>query len=54
LFKKRCIVISTKGHVALELLKQAKFIDFKKIRKQIEFLSYKKNSPIARGKPGTV
>jgi len=53
-FKKRCIVISTKGHIALELLKQAKFIDFKKIRKHIEFLSYKKSSPIARGKPGTV
>ena len=53
-FKKRCIVISTKEHVALKLLKQAKFLDFKKIRKQIEFLPYKKSSPISRGKPGTV
>jgi uncharacterized LabA/DUF88 family protein len=35
-FKKRCIVMSTKGHVSIELLKQAKFIDFKKIRKEIE------------------
>lgn len=35
-FKKRCIVMSTKGHISIELLKQAKFIDFKKIRKEIE------------------
>ena len=37
MYKKRCIVISTKGHVGLELIRQAKFIDFKKIRKEIEF-----------------
>lgn len=35
-FKKRCIVMSTKGHISIELLKQAKFVDFKKIRKEIE------------------
>ena len=35
-FKKRCIVMSTKDHISIELLRQAKFIDFKKIRKQIE------------------
>jgi len=35
-FKKRCIVVSTKGHISIELLRQAKFIDFKKIRKEIE------------------
>ena len=35
-FKKRCIVISSKGHIAFELVKQGKFIDFKKIRKEIE------------------
>lgn len=35
-FKKRCIVISTKGHISIELLRQAKFLDFKKIRKEIE------------------
>lgn len=35
-FKKRCIVMSTKGHISIELLRQAKFIDFKKIRKEIE------------------
>lgn len=35
-FKKRCIVISTKDHISIELLRQAKFIDFKKIRQEIE------------------
>lgn len=35
-FKKRCIVISAKGHIAFELVKQGKFIDFKKMRKEIE------------------
>ncbi len=35
-YKKRCIVMSTKGHISIELLKQAKFIDFKKIRQEIE------------------
>lgn len=35
-FKKRCLVMSTKGHVALELVQQVKFIDFKKIRNEIE------------------
>jgi hypothetical protein len=28
--------MSTKGHISIELLRQAKFIDFKKIRDQIE------------------
>ena len=35
-FKKRCIVMSTKGHVSIDLIRQAKFIDFKKIRTEIE------------------
>ena len=34
--EKRCVVISTKGHVAIELVRQAKFIDLKKLREQIE------------------
>ena len=33
--KKRCIVMSTKWHVAFELIRQAKFIDFKKIKDEI-------------------
>ncbi len=40
-FGKRCIVMSTKKHVSIELLRQAKFLDFKKIRTDIEL---KKNS----------
>lgn len=35
-FRKRCIVMSSKGHISIELLRQAKFLDFKKIREQIE------------------
>jgi len=35
-YRKNCIVVSTKGHVSIELLKQAKFIDLKKLRNQIE------------------
>ncbi len=35
-YKKKCIVISTKNHISLELIKQAKFIDLKKLRKDIE------------------
>jgi uncharacterized LabA/DUF88 family protein len=34
-YKKRCIVMSTKGHISIELLRQAKFIDFKKIKDKI-------------------
>ena len=34
---KRCIVLSTKGHVSIELIRQAKFVDFKKLRKEISF-----------------
>lgn len=34
---KRCIVLSTKGHVSIELIRQAKFIDFKKLRSEISF-----------------
>ena len=30
--RKRCLVISTKGHVSIELLRQAKFIDIKKLQ----------------------
>jgi len=35
-FHKRCIVFSTKGHVSFELIRQAKFVDFKKLRNEIE------------------
>ena len=30
--KKRCIIISTKKHVSIELIRQAKFVDFKKLK----------------------
>jgi uncharacterized LabA/DUF88 family protein len=43
-YRKNCIVISTKDHVAIELLKQAKFINIKKLRKIVE-LKDKKKSP---------
>lgn len=33
---KYCLVISTKDHVSVELLKQAKFIDLKKLKGEIE------------------
>jgi uncharacterized LabA/DUF88 family protein len=33
---KRCIVISAKGHISIELIRQAKFVDFKKLQKYIE------------------
>ena len=36
-FGKTCVVMSTKGHVSIELVKEAKLLDFKKIRKDIEF-----------------
>lgn len=35
-YRKNCIVISTKDHVSIELLRQAKFIDLKKLRGKIE------------------
>ncbi len=35
--KKRCIVLSTKKHVSIELIRQAKFVDFKKLKKKISF-----------------
>jgi len=35
-YKKNCIVISTKGHVSIELIRQAKYINIKKLRKYIE------------------
>ena len=50
-FRKRCIVISTKGHIAFELIQQTKFIDFKKLRKEIELPQ--KNSSVSRGRPGS-
>ncbi|HIC92332.1 MAG TPA: NYN domain-containing protein [Syntrophaceae bacterium] len=34
--RKNCIVVSTKDHVSIELLKQAKFIDLKKLKSEIE------------------
>ncbi len=36
-FQKRCVVVSTTGHIAIELIRQAKFIDFKKLRQDIEW-----------------
>lgn len=35
-YQKRVIVMSTKNHVAKELLEQAKFVNLKKLRKEIE------------------
>lgn len=35
--KKSCIVVSTKGHVSVELLRQAKFIDLKKFKKEFDY-----------------
>lgn len=35
-YKKNCIVVSTKDHISIELLKQAKFVDLKKLKKEIE------------------
>lgn len=32
---KRVIVMSTRGHISLELLKEAKFIDLRKLKKEI-------------------
>jgi len=34
--RKNCIVISTRDHVSVELLRQAKFIELKKFRREIE------------------
>ncbi len=34
-YKKRCVVLSTKNHVSIELVRQAKFIDFKKLKKEL-------------------
>ncbi|MBF8280937.1 MAG: NYN protein [Candidatus Magasanikbacteria bacterium] len=36
-YQKRCVVLSTKGHISIELIRQAKFIDFRKIKKEISF-----------------
>jgi uncharacterized LabA/DUF88 family protein len=35
-YNKNCIVISTKDHISIELIKQSKFIAIKKLRKEIE------------------
>jgi len=35
-YKKNCIVVSTKGHVSIELLRQAKFTDIKKLKDELE------------------
>jgi len=35
-FVKGKTVISAKKHIAIELIRQAKFLDFKKIRKDVE------------------
>jgi uncharacterized LabA/DUF88 family protein len=39
-YKKKCIVVSTKNHVSRELVKQAKYIDLKKLKKEIELNDY--------------
>ncbi len=36
-FRKNCIVVSTKNHVSVELLKQAKFVDLKKLKDFVLF-----------------
>lgn len=33
---KRCVVFSVKGHIAIELLKQAKFVDLKKLEPYVK------------------
>ena len=35
-YRKNCVVVSTKDHVSIELLKQAKFIDLKRLKGKIE------------------
>ncbi|MCL6088390.1 MAG: NYN domain-containing protein [Actinobacteria bacterium] len=35
-YGKNCIVISTKDHVSIELIRQAKFVDLKKLKGEIE------------------
>lgn len=30
------VIISTKGHISVELVRQAKFVDFKKLKAEIE------------------
>lgn len=35
-YNKNCVVFSTKDHISIELLKQAKFIDLKKLREELE------------------
>lgn len=47
--RKRCLVFSVKDHVSVELLKQAKFINIKKLAGWLE----KQNSPGKPGKFGT-
>ena len=57
IYKKRCIVFSTKGHVSIELIRQAKFVDFKKLKSEIkrEFSSQNKDFPgLSQGKPRSV
>ena len=37
-YRKNCVVISTKGHVSIELLKQAKFLDLKRLKRIFQIL----------------
>jgi len=53
-YKKNCIVVSTKNHISLELVKQAKFINIKKLRGEIEKKNKKIPSDIVRGMFGSV
>lgn len=44
-YRKNCVVVSTQEHISLELLKQSKFIDLKKLRDEIELKPKNKESP---------
>lgn len=44
-YRKNCVVVSTQEYVSLELLKQSKFIDIKKLRAEIELKPKNKTSP---------
>jgi uncharacterized LabA/DUF88 family protein len=37
IYSKKCIILSTKKHIAIELIRQAKFIDLKKLRSELEY-----------------
>lgn len=43
--KKQVIVVSTRGHISKELLERAKYIDLKKLRRNLEFLGKNQEPP---------